>query len=139
MSTKNPKYNRDEQYVRTTAARMLTKLKLNINDYTKEEDKEYAKVFEKLSFEEKIDIVYNIISTQDIIFKRYILEFKNFHLVGFGSLREMRNRRYSLRRAREIQAQFPDMPREDIHKTIKQEIRTRKLREKNLRKRKYYI
>ena len=133
----NPYVQRGEHYIRSTAAKVLKKLKLNEDDFAKEEAKKYVREFNKLEFGEKIELIYSIIVLQEDVFKEYMTKFKSFHISGFGSIRELKDRRYCLKRTKELKAEFPDITGEEIYKTLGREILARRLEKKRLKNRKY--
>lgn len=119
----------------TTITKMLKTFKLNKDDFATKEAKEYVDIWNKKTFDEKIETVFSILLLQEEQFIKYIDTLKDFHMVGFGSFREMKDRRYCLQRTKEIKAQFPDITGSEIFKMLKDEIAERRILRKNLRKR----
>lgn len=133
----NPYKNKGEHYVKTTAARALKNLRFDKDNYKKLRHKKWVDSFEKLSFEEKIELFKSVILIQESLFKEYMANFKNYHIIGVGSIRELQDRRYCLKRSKELQAEFPDMPNEDIYKTLRKEILDRRIERSRIKNRKY--
>jgi hypothetical protein len=129
--------NKGENFIKLTAAKVINKNKFKESDYSDNaKAAESIKKFNSLSFDDKIDIIYNIIILQEEVIKEYLLNFKNFHLVGIGSFRELKDRRYCLSRTKELKANFPDITGEEIYKILRREIKQKRIKEKMLRKNK---
>lgn len=133
----NPYKNKGEHYVKTTCARALKELKFDPEVVSNVKNKDWLIKFEKLSFEEKIQIFETIILIQESLFKEYMANFKNYHILGVGSIRELQDRRYCLKRSKELQSEFPDMPNEEIYNTLRREILERRLEKSRIKNRKY--